>query len=879
MAENKNKKIPSGGYIRDYGRLRGVDFSERGDEGRYSLLENMYVDYEGGGALESIPGFRKICSLGARINGIYSQKQKGEEYLIVHAGTELFRFKISLRDSLGTLTPTAGGIKDIKSSAVSLGESLYLLDGEKITVITPAGGAASAGSARLPYYIPTTHLDGEPYEERNLLTPAFRQKFRMRSHDEYAYGSEGLKYRITDYDKKLCSLIGADSLTSNTVFIPSYATIGGTRFKVTEVGDSALSGNTDITTVISAGKVESLGTRAFSGCTALLTVMLGDSVKKIGEYCFEGCSSLSALYLGKNLSRFGTNSLSGCTLLREIYYAGGEDDMAKVENTAEYEDRHINYGTTFSRTNLEIPIFGPVASITSVTLDGISATYNYTSGTSHLVLNVSNRYGIEGRELTVSGNFSASGDGFLEREESRLLSPAEAILGCTRAAVYDGRLFFTANPALPGFIFYSGYDTSGIHRPLYFSTKNFLYDGGSITSLLANGDRLSAYIAGSSEGSIYIHKAEGSREKRSYPTDHIHRGISHPGESISFMGEDLFVSSRGICALTVNDLGGYSRLACRSEAVAKPLLAEVPENIRLSVWRGYLILSVLGRFYLADSRDRFTRGGDYSYEWYYLSGIGTYSGDSRRFRYLSEKKNGFILSDDPDGIVTEEVFSRGRDDGGLDYFVNTSDGPVAVYPTEEYHGGLFHPAVEIGVTGDLLFFGTDDGNICLFNSDKRGTPPPRVTSEEDFSKAEYAETMGAKIHPYFYDFDRHSVRYRLITPPDSCGLSGLEKCAIPASLSLKFGSLSDAALKLSLITEDGAKRELSEIRTGNLDFSAIDFSSLSFSEADYSSVAVRENIRTFLSKQYEIVSEGFRAPIGECTLSYRYRPSGRIKNK
>ena len=85
------KKSTSGAeYTISYPLLGGVDLGREGRVGRERLAyaENMYRDYdgEGGGIIESLPGFREIARLGERVHSLFVQRgNDGARYVIVHA--------------------------------------------------------------------------------------------------------------------------------------------------------------------------------------------------------------------------------------------------------------------------------------------------------------------------------------------------------------------------------------------------------------------------------------------------------------------------------------------------------------------------------------------------------------------------------------------------------------------------------------------------------------------------------------------------------------------------------------------------------------------------------------------------------------------------
>ena len=194
MAKGINLLSKTSDYTRSYKDIRGVERSGSGTDistYRFAYAENMYRDYEGDspGAVESVPGFRRLYSFGSRINGIYLHKSSATgDHAVVQAGRSLYRFKISEMDALNALTPIATLASD-KSSSFSFGDYLYVIDGSKIIRIDGAGAVKEIGTDLA--YVPTTYFNSEPYEQRNLLTDAFIEKHRIEDPVRYAYSTPG----------------------------------------------------------------------------------------------------------------------------------------------------------------------------------------------------------------------------------------------------------------------------------------------------------------------------------------------------------------------------------------------------------------------------------------------------------------------------------------------------------------------------------------------------------------------------------------------------------------------------------------------------------------------------------------------------------------
>ena len=160
-----------------YSGLCGIDLSGDGSgisKKRLSYAENMYIDYEGdgGGAIESIPGFRKLCSLGMKINCIHTVLIEGVLHLFVLAGNALYRATLDELNS-GHGLYFVFELSGQRTRAVSLGADTFITDGVSLLHIDKAGRLREVNGDYEHLYIPTTYLNGERFEQGNLLTFVF----------------------------------------------------------------------------------------------------------------------------------------------------------------------------------------------------------------------------------------------------------------------------------------------------------------------------------------------------------------------------------------------------------------------------------------------------------------------------------------------------------------------------------------------------------------------------------------------------------------------------------------------------------------------------------------------------------------------------------
>jgi len=246
-------------YSITYRNMRGVDFSQGPSSKsgqRYSYLENMYRDYEcgDGSLIESVPGFRKIASLGEKVHAIHAHKDSnGKDVAIVHSGDNLYSIKVEKRDETGDISPIIK-ISDSKSSAFRFGNNLYVLDGSEIVKITDYDEASYINPEDNSVYVPTTFYNGERIEQKNLLTDRFKEKYIIGALETVLYGSPGLLYSITDEARGLCAVVGVDESFLGIINIPSYTKIGKKVYKVDEIADNALSATQSYTEFGSASE-------------------------------------------------------------------------------------------------------------------------------------------------------------------------------------------------------------------------------------------------------------------------------------------------------------------------------------------------------------------------------------------------------------------------------------------------------------------------------------------------------------------------------------------------------------------------------------------------------------------------------------------------
>ena len=877
--------MKSSEYTTTYSGMRGVDFngSLKNGRTRFAHLENMYHDYDSeDGRIESIPGFRQIMKLPKRINAIYMQKNReGQRRLVIHAGNTLYRMLLDDKNEVRD-AEKIGTVNDFESHAFSYGYDIYLLDGERMWKIPETGVAIAVGDTGAMPYVPMTYDCGVEYEQRNLLTDRFKERNLISSTDVFTHGSHEVYYRITDADKGFCAAVGInEAFELGPLHIPSYVDIGGEKFRVTEIADGAFRGNVNINALRLNEGIIRIGREAFAGCTSLFRIFGSDTLTRIDDEAFSGCVLLEHLYLGRDFEGFGKDSFLGCTRLAHVYYPGSAEDFKLIENNATVGNAKVERSEIPKTALLDIPLNTPTLNVESVTVSGEPISYtSVKSGdvVRSVIISATDRRAFEGKEVIINGVATPGvGD----------VAGGSVVEKCRICESFDGRIFLSGNPELPNTVIYSARGDNGRNDPLYFGVYNYFNDGTGafgVVSMLAAGDSLAVFKSeDDGGGSIFYHTPKSTDSNiipRVYPVSYVHGGVSALGESISFFDDPVFITRGGLCALDKKTINLERSIACRSHNVNPRLLAEDLTRAKLGKWRGYLVLSVEGRIYLADSRAMFLHeSGYYEYEWYYLSGVGSWENATRVYRYASTPKVGYTVHQTPEERVYEVVWSEADKAGEVHYYTIEGGKKYSVYPTEEYEGGTFYPAIALLTTeDDLLIFGTENGIVCVFNNDKRGVAPPDVSEDNDFDADEYKSKYGRRIHPYYYSFHDHTPTYAVRTVLDNCGIPHLTKSTVKHSLAIKMSSSGNGSVVCEVGTDRSGYSENARIPNAEVDFSCFNFAFLAFETASHFTIPISEKEKNWIEKEIAVSSTD-GAPIAIYSMSYRFTVKGRIKTK
>ncbi|MBQ9116278.1 MAG: hypothetical protein IJY04_04595, partial [Clostridia bacterium] len=214
---------------------------------RMAYSVNMWRDYESenGGAIETVPGWRKLFSGNYRVYGLFGFRGcSGSEYLVVHLGASLYRVPMLAMEkkdfSLANYL-VGDGMAEHSSVFFEEGGECFILDGSAYWVLGEEGEVRRVDSLG---YVPISYRNGVPYQQRNMLSDRFIECCTVGSDHKSSASHYGWIYEkvTTDSEGQFLRIVGTSlsAIELSHAYIPKSDTVEGGGLRVLEIDDSVL---------------------------------------------------------------------------------------------------------------------------------------------------------------------------------------------------------------------------------------------------------------------------------------------------------------------------------------------------------------------------------------------------------------------------------------------------------------------------------------------------------------------------------------------------------------------------------------------------------------------------------------------------------------
>ncbi len=295
-----------------------------------------------------------------------------------------------------------------------------------------------------------------------------------------------------------------------------------------------------------------------------------------------------------------------------------------------------------------------------------------------------------------------AGTSNIEIKFAKTTEDRKKIFGCTIFAIYglDGsgdRVFLSGNDSYANTEWFSG-----LSDPTYFPDINYSVVGSSdfpiMCYLKAQGELLVIKKDNRQEGTIWHHVGTLTNDVAAFP---LKEGVPGYGAiarySAANLNDDpLYLSPRGVYAPTTTYYNNMQvrQLFCRSRRVNPKLCKENGlEEAVAATWRGWYVLVIGGKAYVADgNQDK----SDNGYEWYYWTNIPAHVLRADRQTLYFGTADGRVCKFNDDMVTLEnETLMRAYNDDGAAIHAEwasklDSMGNIAMLKTMPKRGSAVH---------------------------------------------------------------------------------------------------------------------------------------------------------------------------------------------
>lgn len=195
---------------------------------------------------------------------------------------------------------------------------------------------------------------------------------------------------------------------------------------------------------------------------------------------------------------------------------------------------------------------------------------------------------------------------------------ANRIAKCTRAVMWDNRIFFTGNTDFPNAVFHTE-----LNDPTYISDLSYYEMGASdsaVKDIVVGADVLWAfkYNDQNNNNVFYLTKMIDDEQGKVYPTKQGNVSIGCYSKAINYKDDIVYLSRSGLEGIQTTELDSRQIIAHRSTLVDSKLInSNNYQFAEFCEYNGYLLILVNGKVFLADGRQKYANQNSFEYEWYY----------------------------------------------------------------------------------------------------------------------------------------------------------------------------------------------------------------------------------------------------------------------
>lgn len=327
------------------------------------------------------------------------------------------------------------------------------------------------------------------------------------------------------------------------------------------------------------------------------------SFNKFGDYLYINDGTNYLRYDGDSVSKVSESAFIPTTTIGRNPTGGGE----MYQDVNVLSDKRINQFLADGKaTNFVLDAIG-IESVDKVVVNDVEVTdYTVNKTTGTVIFTTAP----EGPSLSGKDNvyitFTKKVTGYEER-----------IANCTKALIWDNRIFYTGNPTYPNAIFHCE-----LNDPTYISDLSYYEDGSSdsqIKDIVVGSNVLWVFKdKDQNNANVFYHtRTTDDEQGRVYPCVQGNVQTGCNSVATNFLDDIVYLSKDGLEGIITTDLENRQVISPRSHLVNSKLINNTEYyNAQMEEWKGYLFILVGDEIYLADSRQKTSYLTSFEYEWY-----------------------------------------------------------------------------------------------------------------------------------------------------------------------------------------------------------------------------------------------------------------------
>lgn len=298
---------------------------------------------------------------------------------------------------------------------------------------------------------------------------------------------------------------------------------------------------------------------------------------------------------------------------------------------------------------------------------------------------------------------------------------ADRINKCDKALQFDNRIFYAGNPDYPNAVFHSE-----LNNPQYISDLNYYEDGSDdaqITSMVVGNNVLWIFKnLDQNNANVFYHTPALDEEQgKYYPSSQGNVELGCLSSSGNFGDDIVYLSRYGLEGITTDNLNSKQVVAHRSSLVDSKMINENDyENATLTQYKGYLLILVNDKVFLADSRQKYSSLDSFEYEWFYWNFSNANPNILKEYNdelYIGAKDGSIFIVEgtNDNGIAINSYWTTPMDNFGYNNMVKTTNKRGGLVKIKTIPNGLIKIARRTEKSSEYRYTTEKSANGFNFN--------------------------------------------------------------------------------------------------------------------------------------------------------------------